>query len=169
MLSNIKKRSEEGFTIIEVMIVLAIAGLIMVIVFLAIPQLQRQQRNTRAKDVVNRMKAELENYAGNNNGKYPWQASSGAWVPGVIPQATDGFYVRYLASVDTKDPKSGSAMSVNYVNGVPGAVPAPGTVNVSSTTKCDGESVTATDATGARQYSMSYSLEGNAVYCIDNG
>jgi prepilin-type N-terminal cleavage/methylation domain-containing protein len=43
-LQQLKKKSE-GFTIIEVLIVLAIAGLIMVIVFVAVPALQRSQRN----------------------------------------------------------------------------------------------------------------------------
>jgi prepilin-type N-terminal cleavage/methylation domain-containing protein len=46
MLHNLKKRNE-GFTIIEVMIVLAIAGLIMLVVFLAVPALQRNSRNTQ--------------------------------------------------------------------------------------------------------------------------
>lgn len=45
MVGNIRKRTE-GFTIIEVLIVLAIAGLIMLIVFLAVPALQRNSRNT---------------------------------------------------------------------------------------------------------------------------
>ena len=45
MFTKIKKQSE-GFTIIEVLIVLAIAGLIMLIVFLAVPALQRNSRNT---------------------------------------------------------------------------------------------------------------------------
>ncbi|MDQ3065292.1 MAG: prepilin-type N-terminal cleavage/methylation domain-containing protein, partial [bacterium] len=40
MLSRIKNNNK-GFTIIEVLIVLAIAGLIMLIVFLAVPALQR--------------------------------------------------------------------------------------------------------------------------------
>jgi prepilin-type N-terminal cleavage/methylation domain-containing protein len=35
------KNNKKGFTIIEVLIVLAIAGVIMVIVFLAVPALQR--------------------------------------------------------------------------------------------------------------------------------
>ncbi len=42
----INKKRQEGFTIIEVLIVLAIAGLIMLIVFLAVPALQRNSRNT---------------------------------------------------------------------------------------------------------------------------
>ncbi len=52
---NLKKESkgaaQAGFTIIEVMIVLAVAGLIMAIVFLAIPALQRNARtNARNAD-----------------------------------------------------------------------------------------------------------------------
>ncbi len=39
------KANERGFTIIEVMIVLAIAALILIIVFLAVPALKRSQRN----------------------------------------------------------------------------------------------------------------------------
>ena len=46
MLKNLHK-DNKGFTIIEVLIVLAIAGLIMLIVFLAVPALQRNSRNTQ--------------------------------------------------------------------------------------------------------------------------
>ena len=46
-----KLKNLKGFTIIEVLIVLAIAGLIMVIIFIAVPALQRSQRNeTRNND-----------------------------------------------------------------------------------------------------------------------
>ena len=47
MLHTYKTKRDEGFTIIEVLIVLAIAGLIMLIVFLAVPALQRNSRNTQ--------------------------------------------------------------------------------------------------------------------------
>jgi prepilin-type N-terminal cleavage/methylation domain-containing protein len=40
-----KQKREAGFTIIEVLIVLAIAALILLIVFLAVPALQRNARN----------------------------------------------------------------------------------------------------------------------------
>jgi prepilin-type N-terminal cleavage/methylation domain-containing protein len=43
---DIMHRYRTGFTIIEVMIVLAIAGLILLIVFLAVPALEREARNT---------------------------------------------------------------------------------------------------------------------------
>ena len=41
-----QKQGKRGFTIIEIMIVLAVASLIMLIVFLAVPALQRNARNT---------------------------------------------------------------------------------------------------------------------------
>jgi prepilin-type N-terminal cleavage/methylation domain-containing protein len=58
----------EGFTIIEVLIVLAIAGLIMLIVFLAVPALQRNSRNTQRTNDVARMSAAVNECLNNNNG-----------------------------------------------------------------------------------------------------
>ncbi len=72
MLQTIKKRQQEqGFTIIEVLIVLAIAGLIMLIVFLAIPALQRNSRNTQRKNDVSAMTSAMSNFISNNNGSLP--------------------------------------------------------------------------------------------------
>ncbi|MBQ1373278.1 prepilin-type N-terminal cleavage/methylation domain-containing protein, partial [Candidatus Saccharibacteria bacterium] len=42
--------TKKGFTIIEVVLVLAIAGLIFLMVFVALPALQRNQRDTQRKD-----------------------------------------------------------------------------------------------------------------------
>jgi len=67
MFKNLKKRSE-GFTIIEAMIVLAIAGLIMLIVFLAVPGLQRSQRNTARKNDIARVGAAVIDWYANNPG-----------------------------------------------------------------------------------------------------
>ena len=66
------KNQKPGFTIIEVVLVLAIAGLIFLMVFVALPALQRTQRDTQRKQDVSRLNSALENYKSNNNGKYPW-------------------------------------------------------------------------------------------------
>jgi prepilin-type N-terminal cleavage/methylation domain-containing protein len=67
MYQNLKKRTE-GFTIIEVLIVLAIAGLIMLIVFLAVPALQRNSRNNgRNSDGARISAAATECLANRNN------------------------------------------------------------------------------------------------------
>lgn len=52
------KKSQKGFTIIEVALVLAIAALIFLTVFLAVPALQRNQRNdARQRDVASVVEA----------------------------------------------------------------------------------------------------------------
>lgn len=63
------KNKEDGFTIIEVMIVLAIAGLIMLVVFLAVPALQRNSRNTQRQNDAARMAAAVNECVINNNGR----------------------------------------------------------------------------------------------------
>lgn len=67
MLKNLRK-NDQGFTIIEVLIVLAIAGLIMLIVFLAIPALQRNQRNNARNADASRIAAAIGECLGNRNG-----------------------------------------------------------------------------------------------------
>jgi prepilin-type N-terminal cleavage/methylation domain-containing protein len=76
-LKNVKDRSE-GFTIIEVLIVLAIAGLIILIVFLAVPALQRNSRNTRRKSDASHLAGLVNEYVANNNGKVPTGIGTGA-------------------------------------------------------------------------------------------
>jgi len=75
MLNKIKNRNE-GFTIIEVLIVLAIAGLILLIVFLAVPALQRNSRNTQRKNEVGRFGSAIADYLSNNNGTVPTTAAN---------------------------------------------------------------------------------------------
>ena len=70
-----KTKDSKGFTIIEVMIVLAIAGLIMIIVFLAIPALQRNSRNTERKSDAARIASAVSNFVSNNNGTVPSTAA----------------------------------------------------------------------------------------------
>ena len=63
-----KLNNQKGFTIIEVLIVLAIAGLILLIVFLAVPALQRNSRNTQRSDDVARALGAAQEVLNNNNG-----------------------------------------------------------------------------------------------------
>lgn len=63
---TVKGKSQTGFTIIEVLIVLAIAGVLLAIVFLAVPALRRNYRNNaRTKDAsfiaTQRLQYNIEN------------------------------------------------------------------------------------------------------------
>jgi prepilin-type N-terminal cleavage/methylation domain-containing protein len=75
MLRKLQKNKTSGFTIIEVMIVLAIAGLILLIVFLAVPALQRNSRNTQRKNDVAALLAGVSEFVNNNNGTLPTSAA----------------------------------------------------------------------------------------------
>ena len=72
---NINK-SNKGFTIIEVLIVLAIASSILLIVFLAVPSLQRNQRNTQRKATVAALAGAIGEYESNNGGAIPLGAAA---------------------------------------------------------------------------------------------
>jgi len=71
MLKKLKQLNTKGFTIIEVLIVLAIAGLILLIVFLAVPALQRNSRNTQRRTEATRLLSVATEWINNNNGKLP--------------------------------------------------------------------------------------------------
>lgn len=61
--------TKKGFTIIEVVLVLAIAGLIFLMVFLALPALQRLQRDVQRKQDVAMVVTALHNWNANNKGR----------------------------------------------------------------------------------------------------
>jgi len=70
MLSKVKSQNK-GFTIIEVMIVLAIAGLIILVVLLAVPALQRNGRNTAMKSDAGQLLGYITDFSASNEGAKP--------------------------------------------------------------------------------------------------
>lgn len=129
MKNLVKSKRAEGFTIIEVMIVLAIAGLIMVVVFIAVPQLQRAQRDNARQALANRVKSEMENYAGNNQGLYPFNTTACAAAANNTGKVCD-FVNRYVGTgtgpattcnpnngrVNTCDPSLGTPVMTGAAN-----------------------------------------------------
>ncbi len=104
------KNNKKGFTIIEVVLVLAIAGLIFLMVFIALPALQRSQRNTRRRQDMARILSAVNDYQSNNNGKSP--ATLPASVDGNthVSSADSDFVIRYID--DTCTLKTGSTDSL---------------------------------------------------------
>lgn len=112
--SNLLKK-EKGFTLIEIVLVLAIAGLLLVIVFLAVSGAQKSRRDNQRKNDNARLLSQLETYAGNNNGAYPVTAA----------QRTT-FTTSYLPS-NFNDPTTGAPYGVGW-----GALGACGTAGTST-------------------------------------
>src|SRR5581483_11368467 len=107
---NIKR--ENGFTIIEVLIVLAIAGLIMLIVFLAVPALQRNARNTSRKSDASSLASALSEYINNNDGQLPASCTGSAcafisnWKPGFYTAANVTYTDNTNGGATLNDPKN---------------------------------------------------------------
>ncbi|MDR0591467.1 MAG: type II secretion system GspH family protein [Candidatus Nomurabacteria bacterium] len=59
---------KKGFTIIEVVLVLAIAGLIFLMIFIALPALQMAQRDNARKQDVQKIAAAINTWRSNNRG-----------------------------------------------------------------------------------------------------
>ena len=70
-----KLRGNQGFTIVETMIVLAIAGLILLVVLLAIPALERSSRNNQQRQDVQTLLLAISHYELNNSGTMPSAAA----------------------------------------------------------------------------------------------
>ena len=74
--------SKKGFTIIEVVLVLAIAGLIFLMVFVALPALQRSQRDTARRNDIARVDTSLTQYQTNHqNSATTLPEGNHAWTP----------------------------------------------------------------------------------------
>lgn len=71
---------KQGFTIIEVVLVLAIAGLIFLMVFIALPALQRNQRDTARKNDVSTVASSVTSYVSNNRATFPTTATIASYV-----------------------------------------------------------------------------------------
>lgn len=65
------RTNKNGFTIIEVVLVLAIAALIFLMIFVALPALQRGQANNARKNDAATIAAAINTYRTNKNGQLP--------------------------------------------------------------------------------------------------
>ena len=64
------KQQSKGFTLIELVIVLAIAALVLAAILLAVGGAQRSQRDTTTKNSAGRLASALQNFASNNGGSF---------------------------------------------------------------------------------------------------
>jgi len=151
MLERLKNR-ERGFTLIEIVLVLAIAGLILLIVFLAVSGAEKARRDTQRKQDAGRMSSEIENYAGNTNGQIP---TTLAQIQSVIGAGSS-----YFNTTTNPDP-SGATYTVTFTTNAPTAA---GGVSYSNNAVCPSSGATAT----ARNYELQVYLEQGGSYCVDN-
>lgn len=160
-MKSVNKSKAEGFTIIEVVLVLAIAALIFLLVFLALPALQRNQRDTQRRSDLGRMMSQIQSYQSSNNGNVPTSSAAlTTFKTGYLTVGSEGF----------RDPRGND---YNTVYGIPSAsspVINEGTaeqIYFSSAAKCNGETMVAV-AGSPRSAAARLDLEGGGWYCLDN-
>jgi prepilin-type N-terminal cleavage/methylation domain-containing protein len=145
MTQKLSKRTE-GFTIIEVLIVLAIAGLIILIVFLAVPALRRNARNTAYRNEASQTLAAVNEFSNNNNGKIPTASVS----------STVGSDAAVIYGL-TKN-KDITLLTVQAATGT--TAPTLNSAVLRTGAKCGTGSVT--PAGSSRQYALLYAIEDSA-------
>lgn len=192
------KKDKSGFTIIEVVLVLAIAGLIFLMVFIALPALQRSQRDTQRRNDVSRVATALTQYQANHGGNLPSGGSgfSGCSTANVNPFPTKSvpvacqFIRDYLNPSDaTKnefvDPSGAFYTVALYGNAVDdpetainnfktsptdkASYPLASTIYIFVRATCNGEYPEYTGNSGdTGKYAIALKLEGAGRICIDN-
>lgn len=156
-MNTLYQRKSRGFTIIEVVLVLAIAGLILLMVFIALPALQRGQRDSQRRNDVSRLMSQVNSYQTNSRGSVPASADLANFKTG---------YLKWDAGTtgEFNDPKTGVGYVISYGTGTPTNE---GDILYNDKALCDNSgAIVAT--TNARNAAASVKLEGNGVYCADN-
>lgn len=184
---NIKAKS--GFTIIEVVLVLAIAGLIFLMVFVALPALQRSQRDTQRRDDMSRVDTAVNQWQTNNSTKsdnLPSESSCvGEEVKSNVKDISRGkdackFIRDYMnksseggSDSNTFMDPDGNLYGIVIENGPTGNnkkvieddFPNNHRIYIIRAAKCDQEDAVSSDK---RDYAILYRLEGSGVSCTDN-
>ena len=144
-----KISQKQGFTIIEVVLVLAIAGLIFLMVFVAFPALQRNQRDTQRRQAYADLSAAVISSATNSNGHFPGDGAEAA-----------------LATSMGTDPQTGAAYTVDVRGLANMPNPTVGNVFVVSGANCGTNGATPTADTNTNHFIVYGFLEGG-LYCLD--
>ena len=150
-----QKNNQKGFTIIEVVLVLAIAALIFLMVFIALPALQRSQRDTQRKSDVSRLQTAIQNAQSSNRNQ--------------LPALDDDFITSYMkVGGETFNDPDGTPyfFAANVDNGFTPTTFTPGKLIYTLKAKCEGEK--AVTGQGSAKVAVQYKLEGGGTTCVSN-
>lgn len=167
-----------GFTIIEVALVLAIAGLIFLMVFVALPGLRASQRDTSRREDMMSLIDSIKRYQQNNRGTLP--RDTGDVVGGQISSDAKsntwaGFYREYLGD-DFIDPDgepynlkvsvcAGSGLESDCEVDYSGDTSFPNGYNIAIVIQATCKGETAVKSSNPRKFAVIYKLEGAGTYC----
>jgi prepilin-type N-terminal cleavage/methylation domain-containing protein len=157
---NLRRKSvltekKQGFTIIEVVIVLVIGAIIMLMVFLIVPYLQRTQRDARRQQAARSYITAAEQWATNHQGNYPANAAEGQ---AVVDDYIDGNEI--------DEPTTNNPMVIAFNVGQP----AQGTLNYRTNAQCGaGANANRSVAGGGNgRIAVTVFQENGVSFCVAN-
>lgn len=160
------QKQQKGFTIIEVVLVLAIAGLIFLMVFIALPALQRNQRDSQRQNDLNRLQTAVVNYTNSNRGALPtnWNTFITQYMtvggdtfidPSGATAAQGAGQKTYQLVSNTTSP-----LTVNFSTGQ--------NIIYYATGRVCGSTADTLAAGGSRKVAFRIALEGGGYRCVNN-
>ncbi|MBR2725516.1 type II secretion system protein [Candidatus Saccharibacteria bacterium] len=176
-----KNRFHKGFTIIEVSLVIAVAGLIFLMVFVALPGLRTSQRDSQRREDIAKFLEEVKNYQTNNRGALPGGSDPDS-LDGVTNTSSGnttitkwaGFYKEYLGdkfidpdgkpyrlrirTCNSSATECGNLDNATFPNNY--------TMLVVKQAQCDGTKAKPTG--NPRKLAVIYKLEGAGAYCSNS-
>ena len=170
MYNNISmiKGGNKGFTIVETLIVLAIAATIIVVVLLAVPGLQRSSRNTTARTAANNILAGWNEQMAAGNGASPGlpTAAAGTITINSVAYNLAKGVTPTVGTVSAATTVGYSASAAAFVSGGTTNV-APNTLIVAYSATCNGNTAAAVGT--STQIAVFYPVENGGtgkVGCI---
>lgn len=175
-------KSKKGFTIIEVVLVLAIAGLIFLMVFIAYPALRRSQSDTQRREDMSKALSQLTSYIANN--RKPPMGDSGStkytnFFNNYLLNQSEGFadpdgnnyaaqYCGECKGADETDGCFGGKDDNGNTEGCTKPSALDHNVYYFYHAKCATDADFPKKATGDKEVALVYYLEGGGMYCGSN-
>ncbi|MBQ3353394.1 hypothetical protein IJG89_03605 [Candidatus Saccharibacteria bacterium] len=154
-----------GFTVIEVSLVIAIAGLIFMMVFVALPGLRATQRDTERREDMMELVAAIKKFQQNNRGALP--ATNSKW---------QSFFKDYQGNIHTDPIGEDYKLAVKNCSGTTVGeecestkdfeeklFPNDYTITVVTQASCSGQKAIA--SSNPRKVAVLYVLESGGIYC----
>lgn len=152
----LKKSNQKGFTIIEVLIVLAIAALIMLVVFLAVPALRRNQANSARQTDASRVSSAVTECLSNRNGD---PTGCGSTTNVDVGDTSQLIWDSTNASISTGTPPAAASLKA------PTSDTDATKVQVTFYAKCNNDG-TATATSNKRDFVVLYNKKGSSTTLI---
>ena len=160
MISEAKK----GFTVIEVALVLAIAGLIFMMVFVALPSLQRSQRDAKRREDILSFLEKVEKYQMNNRGALPSGDGWGELLAGFSDPNGESYTFEVIdCTGQTGDVCQDSDGKISSIKN--SVFPNEYKILIIRQANCDGSTVKV--VSNPRRVATLYKLEGAGEYCAN--